>query len=211
MKKRILSILLVCCMVLTLLPATAFAAEVETGARASNPGGLCEHHPEHDEACGYTEGTAEIPCSHEHTEECHSLITRCVHAHTAECYTAESVSENADGLSEAENAAPTECVHACTEESGCILQTSDCKHAHDKDCGYAPASMGKPCTYLCEICDSKDGKTPMPLLGAARPAATQYLYAALRCQRRQRRAAKSKRDQLGIICMDSHIRKNSNP
>ena len=52
MKKRILSILLVCCMVLTLLPATAFAAEVETGARASNPGGLCEHHPEHDEACG---------------------------------------------------------------------------------------------------------------------------------------------------------------
>ena len=176
MKIRILSILLVCCMVLTLLPATAFAAEVETGARASNPGGLCEHHPEHDEACGYTEGTAEIPCSHEHTEECHSLITRCVHAHTAECYTAESVSENADGLSEAENAAPTECVHACTEESGCILQTSDCKHAHDKDCGYAPASMGKPCTYLCEICDSKDGKTPMPLLGAARPAATQYTY-----------------------------------
>ena len=176
MKKRILSILLVCCMVLTLLPATAFAAEVETGARASNPGGLCEHHPEHDEACGYTEGTAEIPCSHEHTEECHSLITRCVHAHTVECYTVESVSENADGLSEAENAAPTECVHACTEESGCILQTSDCKHAHDKDCGYAPASMGKPCTYLCEICDSKDGKTPMPLLGAARPAATQYTY-----------------------------------
>ena len=176
MKKRILSILLVCCMVLTLLPTTAFAAEVETGACASNPGGLCEHHPEHDEACGYTEGTAEIPCSHEHTEECHSLITRCVHAHTAECYTAESVSENADGLSEAENAAPTECVHACTEESGCILQTSDCKHAHDKDCGYAPASMGKPCTYLCEICDSKDGKTPMPLLGAARPAATQYTY-----------------------------------
>ena len=176
MKKRILSILLVCCMVLTLLPATAFAAEVETGARASNPGGLCEHHPEHDEACGYTEGTAEIPCSHEHTEECHSLITRCVHAHTAECYTAESVSENADGLSEAENAAPTECVHACTEKSGCIFQASDCKHAHDKDCGYAPASMGKPCTYLCEICDSKDGKTPMPLLGAARPAATQYTY-----------------------------------
>ena len=176
MKKRILSILLVCCMVLTLLPTPAFAAEVETGARASNPGGLCEHHPEHDEACGYTEGTAEIPCSHEHTEECHSLITRCVHAHTAECYTAESVSENADGLSEAENAAPTECVHGCTEESGCILQTSDCKHAHGKDCGYAPASMGKPCTYVCEICDSKDGKTPMPLLGAARPAATQYTY-----------------------------------
>ena len=176
MKKRIISILLLCCMVLTMLPAPAFAAEGETGARASNPGGLCEHHPAHDEACGYTEGTAEIPCSHEHTEECHSLITRCVHAHTAECYPAESVSENADGLSEAENAAPTECAHGCTEKSGCILQASDCKHAHGKDCGYAPAAMGKPCTYVCEICDSKDGKTTMPLLGAARPAATQYTY-----------------------------------
>ena len=175
MKKRILSILLLCCMVLTMLPAPAFAAG-EAGARASDTGGLCEHHPEHDEACGYTEGTAEIPCSHEHTEECHSLITRCVHAHTAECYPAEGVSENAGSLSEAENAAPTECAHGCTEKSGCILQTSDCKHAHGKDCGYAPAAMGKPCTYACEICDSKDGKTPMPLLGAVRPAATQFTY-----------------------------------
>ena len=176
MKKRILSILLLCCMVLTMLPAPAFAADEEAYALPLDMGGLCEHHPEHDETCGYTEGTAEIPCSHEHTEECHSLITRCVHAHTAECYPAESVSENADGLSEAENAAPTECAHGCTEKSGCILQASDCKHAHGKDCGYAPAAMGKPCTYVCEICDSKDGKTTMPLLGAARPAATQYTY-----------------------------------
>ena len=176
MKKRILSILLLCCMVLTMLPAPAFAADGESAVLSPDAGGLCEHHPAHDEACGYTEGAAEIPCSHEHTEECHSLITRCVHAHTAECYPAESVSENADGLSEAENGAPMECVHGCTEKSGCILQTSDCKHAHGKDCGYAPAAMGKPCTYVCEICDSKDGKTPMPLLGAVRPAATQFTY-----------------------------------
>ena len=176
MKKRILSILLLCCMVLTMLPVTAFAADGESAVLSPDAGGLCEHHPAHDEACGYTEGTAEIPCSHEHTEECHSLITRCVHAHTAECYPAESVSENAGGLSEAENAAPTECVHGCTEKSGCILQTSDCKHAHGKDCGYAPAAMGKPCTYVCEICNSKDSKMPMPVLGAVRPAATQYTY-----------------------------------
>ena len=176
MKRTLLSLLLCLSMVLTMLPAPAFAADEETYALSPDTGGLCEHHPEHDEACGYAEETAEIPCSHEHTEECYSLITRCVHAHTAECYPAESVSENADGLSEAENAAPTECVHACTEESGCILQTSDCKHAHGKDCGYAPAAMGNPCTYVCEICDSKDGKTPMPLLGAVRPAATQYTY-----------------------------------
>lgn len=176
MKKRILSILLLCCMVLTLLPAPAFAADEEAYALPPDMGGLCEHHPKHDEACGYAEEAAEIPCSHEHAEECHSLITRCVHAHTAECYPAESVSENADGLSEAENAAPTECVHGCTEKSGCILQTSDCKHAHGKDCGYAPAAIGKPCTYVCEICDSKDSKTRKTLLGAVRPADTQYTY-----------------------------------
>ena len=176
MKKRILSILLLCCMVLTMLPAPAFAADEEAYALPLDMGGLCEHHPEHDEACGYAEEAAEIPCSHEHTEACYLLITRCVHAHTAECYPAESVSENANGLSEAENAAPTECVHACTEESGCILQTSDCKHAHGKDCGYAPAATGKSCTYVCEICNSKDSKTRKTLLGAVRPAATQYTY-----------------------------------
>ena len=176
MKKRILSILLLCCMVLTMLPAPAFAADEEAYALPPDTGGLCEHHPEHDETCGYTEEAAEIPCSHEHTEECYPLITRCVHAHTAECYPVETMSENTDGLAEAENAAPTECIHACAEESGCILQASDCKHAHGKDCGYAPAAMGKPCTYACEICNSKDSKMPMPLLGAVRPAATQYTY-----------------------------------
>lgn len=49
MKKRILSILLLCCMVLTMMPATVFAADGEVAARASETGGLFEHHPEHDE------------------------------------------------------------------------------------------------------------------------------------------------------------------
>ena len=48
MKKRILSILLLCCMVLTMMPATVFAADEEVAARASETGGLYEHH----EACG---------------------------------------------------------------------------------------------------------------------------------------------------------------
>lgn len=52
MKKRILSILLLCCMVLTMMPATVFAADGEVAARASETGGLFEHHPEHDETCG---------------------------------------------------------------------------------------------------------------------------------------------------------------
>ena len=67
MKKRILSILLLCCMVLTMLPAPAFAADEETYALPLDMGGLCEHHPEHDEACGYTpqtEDAAGTPCGH---------------------------------------------------------------------------------------------------------------------------------------------------
>ena len=48
MKKRILSILLLCCMVLTMMPATVFAADGEVAARASETGGMYEHH----EACG---------------------------------------------------------------------------------------------------------------------------------------------------------------
>ena len=40
MKKRILSILLLCCMVLTMMPATVFAADGEVDAHASETGGL---------------------------------------------------------------------------------------------------------------------------------------------------------------------------
>ena len=38
---------------ITISPYSTDRYSLETGARASNPGGLCEHHPEHDEACGY--------------------------------------------------------------------------------------------------------------------------------------------------------------
>ena len=67
MKKRILSILLLCCMVLTMLPAAAFAADEEAYALSPDTGGLCEHHPAHDETCGYTpqtEDAAGTPCGH---------------------------------------------------------------------------------------------------------------------------------------------------
>ena len=109
MKKRILSILLICCMALTLFPTAAFAAQVEAAALPSGTAGLCENHPEHGEGCGYAPQTE---------------------------YTA-----------------------------------------------------GTPCGHACEICKSEDGGTnpadpagatgaalPMTLIGAARPAATQYTF-----------------------------------
>ena len=96
-------------MVLTMLPAPAFAADEEAYALPPDTGGLCEHHPEHDEACGYTPQTEDV--------------------------------------------------------------------------------AGTPCGYVCENRESEDGSAdpagptgassaamPMPLLGAVRPAATQYTY-----------------------------------
>ena len=156
MKRRLTAAFLCLCLLFTLLPATAFAeGEPDSGVLPAQSA-LCEHHTEHTADCGYTEGTAEIPCSHEHTEDCYTLVTECVHEHTAECYPAESVSENTATPSEPEEAEPTECTHECSEESGCITKTLDCKHQHDEACGYVPATEGTPCTYVCEICNAQD-------------------------------------------------------
>ena len=95
MKKRILSILLLCCMVLTMLPAPAFAADEETYALPPDTGGLCEYHPEHDEACGYIPKTAEIPQENE--------VKIAALSGTQETVTVESVQAMIDALPEAKN------------------------------------------------------------------------------------------------------------
>lgn len=154
MKKRILSILLICCMVLTMLPATALAEESGQTGGGVTASGLCEHHPAHDDECGYTEGTAGTPCSHEHTDDCYTEVTDCVHEHTKDCYPQNSVSGNNATSSNADE--PTECTHVCSEESGCITKQLNCQHEHDEDCGYTPATAGTPCGYVCEICGAGD-------------------------------------------------------
>ena len=163
MKKRLFVALLSVCLLFTLLPATAFAEGEADSGTPPVQSALCEHHPQHDESCGYTEGTAEIPCSHEHTEDCYTLVTECVHEHTAECYPAESVSENTATPSEPGEAEPSECTHECSEESGCMTKILDCKHEHDEACGYVPATEGTPCTFVCEVCNAQDsGDTATP-------------------------------------------------
>ena len=154
MKKRLFVALLSVCLLFTLLPATAFAEGEPDSGPPPAQSALCEHHPQHDESCGYTEGTAEIPCSHEHTEDCYTLVTECVHEHTAECYS--------DGILpvDGEEKTADSCSHVCSEESGCITKTLDCKHQHDEACGYVPATEGTPCTYVCEICNAQDSGNP---------------------------------------------------
>ena len=171
MKKRLFVALLSVCLLFTLLPATAFAEGEADSGTPPVQSALCEHHPQHDESCGYTEGTEGSPCTHEHDEDCYTLVTECVHEHTAECYPAESVSENTATPSEPEEAEPTACTHVCSEESGCMTKILDCKHEHkvnggeadregglgrDEACGYVPATEGTPCTFVCEVCNAQD-------------------------------------------------------
>ena len=165
MRKRLTAALLCLCLLFTLLPATAFAEGEPDSGPPPAQSALCEHHPQHDESCGYTEGTEGSPCTHEHDEDCYTLVTECVHEHTTECYPAESVSENTATPSEAEEAEPTACTHVCSEESGCITMALDCKHEHDEACGYVPATEGTPCTFVCEVCNTQDkdsGTTATP-------------------------------------------------
>lgn len=160
-KKRIISLTMVLALCLTLFPTSALAAE-DSGA-AIVTGGLCAHHTEHDEACGYVEGIAESPCTHQHSEECYHEVTSCTHKHTPDCYPAEDSSIPEDGTTSSEDteateatpsepAEPTACSHVCSEESGCIKQELDCRHEHNEECGYAPAVEGQPCTYVCTLC-----------------------------------------------------------
>ena len=156
--KRPTAFLLAAAMIFTMpgVPASA----VEAGVSAVHTG-LCKHHPEHTEDCGYTEGTEGAACKHEHTEDCYTLVKKCIHKHDESCYPVleGSVSENTATSSEVEEAQPTECTHECSEESGCKTKKLSCRHErgeHDDSCGYIPATEGTPCGYICEQCNSQD-------------------------------------------------------
>ena len=156
--KRPAAFLLAAAMIFTMPGVPAFAVETDVSAVHT---GLCEHHPEHTEDCGYTEGTEGAACEHEHTEDCYTLVEKCIHKHDESCYPVleGSVSENTATSSEAEEVQPTECTHECSEESGCITKKLSCPHErgeHDDSCGYIPATEGTPCGYTCELCNSQD-------------------------------------------------------
>ena len=144
--KRPLALLLSVAMMFSMSGTPVYAADVETGTS------VCPHHV-HDETCGYSEGT---PCTHEHTDDCYTLVTQCVHEHTAECYS--------DGMlpAEGEEKAADACTHVCSEESGCITKELNCPHVHDETCGY---SEGSPCTFDpadCELCNFQENRRNRP-------------------------------------------------
>ena len=153
-RKRLTAFLLTAVMILTMPQMQIAAAEVESPADV----GLCIHHTQHTEDCGYTEGEKETPCGHAHTEDCYVPIKQCVHEHGESCY---PVAE--DGASEnVAEGEPHTCTHECSEESGCITEKLDCRHEHNADCGYSPATEGTPCTYECEACSGQEQINALP-------------------------------------------------
>ena len=166
MKKRLnrmLSTLLICSMVMTMMPTTVFATNRKDAVMEEYAGGLCEHHPEHDDECGYSEGIAGTACSHEHTDDCYREVIKCTHRHDEDCYPDEIIWDDEATPSDADRWEPEECPHMCEEESECISQKLNCRHKHDDECGYSPATRGTPCEFDCEICGVDDDmKTATP-------------------------------------------------
>ena len=153
-RKRLTAFLLTAVMILTMPQMQIAAAEVESPADV----GLCIHHTQHTEDCGYTEGEKETPCGHAHTEDCYAPMKQCVHEHGESCY---PVAEDSASENTAERE-PRTCTHECSEESGCITEKLDCRHEHNADCGYSPATEGTPCTYECEACSVQEQINALP-------------------------------------------------
>lgn len=145
-RKRIISLAMVWVLCLMLLPTSAFAAE-DSGA-AIGTGGLCAHHTEHDDTCGYVEGSAESPCTHEHSEDCYTKVTSCTHEHTSDCYPASDSSIPEDGTTSSEG------------ESVGDTTPSDDKSVEDpmpsddesgKDTTLPEAAEPTACSHVCSV------------------------------------------------------------
>lgn len=153
--KRIFSGFLAVALMLGYLPTAALAEESS---------GLCKHHPTHSD-CGFVEGFAGSPCTHEHIQECYTEVTQCVHVHDCCSYVAAVEKQacacepdengniiHAEGCGYQETVAEVPCDHVCSEDSGCVVRTLSCQHIHDANCGYSPAVKASPCAFACEEC-----------------------------------------------------------
>lgn len=154
MKKRLFSAFVSLCMIVSMLPTMAFA---EAGAQDSgivtSASGLCEHHTQHDSACGYTEGTAEIPCSHEHDEACGYVPATEGTPCTFACEVCNA--QDSGNTEDSSDAQPEECTceTLCTEEE----VNGDCPV-----CSAEGAELDKVCIGAA------------PMLAAAAPLSSEH-------------------------------------
>lgn len=145
-RKRIISLAMVWVLCLMLLPTSAFAAE-DSGA-VIGTGGLCAHHTEHDDTCGYVEGSAESPCTHEHSEDCYTKVTSCTHEHTGECYPASDSSIPEDGTTSSEG----ESVGDTTpSDDKSVEDTTPSDDESGKNATLPEAAEPTQCSHVCSV------------------------------------------------------------
>ncbi|WP_313525215.1 S-layer homology domain-containing protein [Anaerotignum sp.] len=151
MKKRLLSLLLVLCMVFTMMPVGAFATEtgMPTGTSSTQDATLWEHHTEHNEDCGYAPETAEVQCNHQHNEDCGFIQAKELVPSTEEIFCDKDCTDpDGDGnINHADGCAYT----PATVETPAV-EGIPCNHEHEDTCGYAPATKGSACSHICEDC-----------------------------------------------------------
>ena len=145
-RKRIISLAMVWVLCLMLLPTSAFAAE-DSGA-AIGTGGLCAHHTEHDDTCGYVEGIAESPCTHEHSEDCYTEVTSCIHEHTGDCFPASDSSIPEDGTTSSEG----ESVGDTTpSDDKSVEDTTLSDDESGKNATLPEAAEPTACSHVCSV------------------------------------------------------------
>ena len=148
--RKVLIVALIASICLSLYFASAPASAEDIAVTEQE--GLCVHHPEHTQVCGYYLETGEETCIHIHDETCGYVAptagSPCTHAHDETC-----------GYVEAREAAP--CDQGCIDQDGdgeidhvegCAYQPAveeqPCAHVHDESCGYAAAVEEQPCTHI---------------------------------------------------------------
>ena len=136
LSKRGLALFLVLTMCVSLLPATALAAELEELNHVHNEDGWVCEEAQGDLTCDIEE--------HEHADECYApgeLVLSCAltedegHTHGDSCYSEEEISTLACGLEESEEHTHSEDCYSITAETvlACGLEESE-GHAHDEAC-----------------------------------------------------------------------------
>ena len=158
MKKRLFAAIVSLCMIVSMLPTMAFAeAGVQDSGIVTSASGLCEHHTQHDESCSYTEGTAEIPCSHEHDESCGGLTDpeACNHTHDEAC-----------GYVPATEGTP--CTYVCeicnAQDSGNPEAPSD---AQPEECTCETLCTEEEINGDCPVCSAEDAELDKVCVGVA--------------------------------------------
>lgn len=157
MKKRLFAAFVSLCIIMSMLPTMVFAEGVQDSGIVTSESGLCEHHTQHDESCGYTEGTAEIPCSHEHNENCGGLTDpeACNHTHDKAC-----------GFVPATEGTP--CTFVCevcnAQDSGNPATPSD---AQPEECTCETLCTGEEINGDCPVCSAEGAELDKVCVGAA--------------------------------------------